>query len=182
MALYLKCIPNAFYQSIYDIPYQNLKEQGINTLFFDLDNTIISYEEVIIKEKECTFLKSLQKDFKILIISNSNKKRVTYAVSNCPFPIIWRGKKPLKIEFNRAIKRLESTKDQVAVIGDQMMTDILGANRVGLYSILLAPIKRKSDVWMTKINRFIEKGVLRKIQKKAPKLYEERLKAYVNNQ
>lgn len=182
MALYLNCIPKVFYQSIFEIPYHDLKEQGINTLFFDLDNTIISYDEIIIGEKECAFLSELKKEFKILIISNSNKKRVVHAVSNCDFPIIWRGKKPLKIEFKKALRILDSKINQTAVIGDQMMTDILGANRMNLYSILVFPIKRKSDVWMTKINRKIEKIILKKIAKKEPHLYEERLKAYVNNQ
>jgi uncharacterized protein len=182
MALYLKCIPNAFYQSIYEIPYQDLKEQGINTLFFDLDNTIISYDDKSIGKKDCAFLKALEKDFKILIISNSNRKRVTHALSDCGFPMIWRGKKPLKIEFKKALRTLDSTHKTTAVIGDQMMTDILGANRMKLYSILVTPIKRKSDIWMTKINRFFEKIILKKIEKKEPNLYAERLEAYVNNQ
>jgi predicted HAD superfamily phosphohydrolase YqeG len=67
------------------------------------------------------------------------------------------------------------------MIGDQLMTDIFGGNRVGLHTILIKSVKRKSDRKITQFNRKIEAFVLRRIEKKYPELYQERLKNYVDD-
>jgi len=179
MSVYQKCIPHAYHASIFEIPYQTLKEQGINSLFFDLDNTIIAYDEAELNHKQIEFIKELQKDFKVLILSNTNYKRVNLALNKVDIPFIWHAKKPLKFGFNKALKMLDSKKEETLIIGDQLMTDVFGANRVGIGSILVASVKRKSDRMITKFNRILESIILKKIQKKSPKLYDERLKSYV---
>ncbi|MBU1093840.1 MAG: YqeG family HAD IIIA-type phosphatase [Firmicutes bacterium] len=181
MSVYQKCIPQAYYASIFEIPYQKLKEQGINSLFFDLDNTIIAYDEVELNHKQIEFIKDLQKDFKVLILSNTNFKRVSLALNKVDLPFIWYAKKPLKFGFKKALKILDAKKEETVIIGDQLMTDVFGANRVGIGSILVASVKRKSDRAITKFNRKIEAVILKKIQKKAPDLYNERLKLYVDS-
>ena len=80
MSIYQKCIPDAYHASIFEIPYQQLKEQGIKSLFFDLDNTIISYDETMLSEQSIAFLNKLSKDFHVLVISNSGYNRVSHAV------------------------------------------------------------------------------------------------------
>ena len=180
MALYLKCIPSLYAKTIFDIDYEDLLKQGIKALFFDLDNTIIGYDVSQIDSKSLELLTELNKQFKVLIISNSNKKRVAKATKNVPFPVIWRGVKPLKFGFKKALKTVKVDAKNACVIGDQMMTDILGGNRLGLKTLLVNPVTPKSDIWMTKINRLVEKRILKKIAKKQPKAYAERLAPYVN--
>ena len=179
MALYLKCVPNQYVNNIFNIDYDALAKQGIKALFFDLDNTIIGYDEIHIDEKSLALLKKLNQSFKLLIISNSNKKRVLKATLNVDFPVMWRGVKPLKFGFKKALKKLNLTHKDVALIGDQLMTDVLGGNRMGFKTILVKPVIPKSDIWMTKINRLFEKWILKSIAKKQPLLYEERLAPYV---
>lgn len=179
MSVYQKCIPHAYHASIFEIPYEKLKEQGIKSLFFDLDNTIIAYDEAELSHREIEFIKGLQKDFKVLILSNTNFKRVSLALNKVDIPFIWHAKKPLKFGFNKALKMLDSKKEETYIIGDQLMTDIFGANRVGIGSILVGSVKRKSDRMITKFNRILERFILKRIQKKSPKLYDERLKSYV---
>ncbi len=181
MSVYQKCIPNAYHTSIFEIPYQKLKEQGIKSLFFDLDNTIIAYDEAELSHKQIEFIKGLTKDFKVLILSNTNFKRVSLALNKVDIPFIWYAKKPLKFGFKKALKMLDSKKEETMIIGDQLMTDVFGANRVGIGSILVASVKRNSDRMITKINRILEVFILKKIQKKAPELYDERLKLYVQS-
>ena len=68
---------------------------------------------------------------------------------------------------------------QVAMIGDQLMTDVFGGNLIGFHTILVQAVQRKSDKWITRINRFVEKKMIKKIKKHEPLLYQERLEPYV---
>jgi uncharacterized protein len=181
MAVYSKCIPLTYKQSIFDINYQHLKEQGIKTLFFDLDNTIIGYDETEISQSHIRFFKALSKSFQIVIISNSGKKRVAPALAKSDLKYVWHAKKPLKFGFNQALKMVAGEKSKTILIGDQLMTDVLGGNRFGISVILVRSVKRKSDRWITQFNRKLEKRVIRKIKAKLPALYDERLKAYVDD-
>lgn len=179
MAIYLKCIPQYYLVSIFEIPYDQLKKQGKKALLFDLDNTIIDYHETVISQEMITFLKNLEKDFKIIIISNSGKKRVHKAVGDY-FDYVYHATKPLKRGFKKAIKKLNLPVGEIVMIGDQLMTDVFGANRIGLTSILVDAVARKTDRFYTKINRKIEKHYLNQIKKKAPDRYEKVLKAYAD--
>lgn len=179
MAIYLKCIPEYYLASIFEIPYEKLKKQGKNALLFDLDNTIIDYHESILSQETIEFLKKLEKDFKIIIISNSGKKRVSKAVGE-HFDYVYHATKPLKRGFKKAIKKIQLPVDQIVMIGDQLMTDIFGANRMGMTTVLVDAVARKTDRFYTRLNRRIEKHYLNKIKKKAPEKYEKVLKAYAD--
>lgn len=181
MSIYQKCIPDAYFVSIFEIPYERFKEQGIKTLFFDLDNTIIDYQETNLSQKQIELIKNLKKEFSVLILSNTNFKRVSKAVGILEVPFIWHAKKPLKFGFKKALKITKSKKEETVIIGDQLMTDVLGASRCGIKSILVASVKRKSDRMITRFNRHIEKVILNKIKKKRPNLYQERLEQYVKD-
>jgi hypothetical protein len=181
MSLVQKCIPYAYYASIADIDYKELRKQGIRALFFDLDNTIIGYDEIKLNDTHVSFLKALEKDFKILILSNTSYKRVSLALEDVDYPFIWHAKKPLKFGFKKAMNKLGVSKDEVIMIGDQLMTDVFGGHRSGINVILVKSVKRKSDRKITQFNRKIEKRVLKVIEKKYPDLYRERLKTYVDD-
>ncbi len=177
MSLSKKCIPDQYYSSIYAIDYQKLKEQGINTLFFDLDNTLIAYDEEELSARALDFINALKEDFQIVIISNSGYHRVCKAAKKYPF--VWHAAKPLTWGLKRAFAKVDTTIDKIVLIGDQLLTDIYGGHRFGCLTILVTPVKRTSDRWMTKMNRILERRVLRKIKKKYASLYKERLKHYV---
>lgn len=180
MKLYNKFIPTNFVTNIKDIDYEKLIEQGIKALFFDLDNTIISYDETVIPNEMANYLEELNKKFKVLVISNSRKNRVeTASASLSTIPYIKFAKKPFKFGFKKALKKVNLKNNEVAVIGDQLMTDVFGANRMKFkVSILVYPIKKRSDVFTTRMNRKMEKRVLKKIKKKNPIKYNEVLKQY----
>ena len=181
MAFYQKCIPQSYSASIFDIDYKELKKQGISALFFDLDNTIIGYDEIELHEKHIELIKSLSTEFKVVILSNTSYKRVSKALMSVDVLFIWHATKPLKRGYKKALKMIDLKKENVMMIGDQLMTDIFGANRVGIKTILVKSVKRKSDRMVTKFNRKIENFVLKRIEKKYPDLYNERLKQYVKD-
>lgn len=183
MRIYKKIIPTQYVNSIHEIDYKKLKEQGIKALFFDLDNTIIPYDINIIPKEMEDLIHKLNEDFKVLVISNSRLKRVSYACQNLNnIPFVKFARKPLKFGFKQALKKVNVNKDEVCVIGDQMMTDILGARRMKFKkAILVKPVKQRTDHIFTRINRKIENIFIRKVKRKMPETYEKVLKEYAES-
>lgn len=181
MKWYNKFLPTIYKDDVYQIDYESLKNQGVKALFFDLDNTLIPYDINIVGEKATNFLEELTKDFKVVIVSNSYYKRVNGAVKHLKdIPFVHFSKKPLKFGFKKALKLSNTLPEETVIIGDQIMTDIFGGSRIKFKErILVYPIKIKSDFLPTKINRMIEKFVIRRIKKRNPEGYKKGLKEYV---
>lgn len=179
-----KYIPNQFAESIEEIDFFWLYEQGIRLLLIDIDNTLASYKTLLPTEENLKLVENLKKiGFEVILISNNSYKRVSAFTK--PFndvAFVHAALKPLKRGYKKALKKANKTykKEEVATIGDQLMTDVKGTNKMGFYSILVKPIARKTDVFTTKINRFFENKKLKKIKKKYPKEYEETLKDYAS--
>lgn len=176
MAFYKKFLPTSYVENINKINYEILKKQGVKSLFFDLDNTVIAYDETQILGDRRALLKTLSNDFDIVIVSNSPKKRVMEAAKD--FKYIHFARKPLKVGLKKAIKIVGRSKNEVCLIGDQVLTDVLGANRLGISVILVKPLKKSSDKWITKFNRFIAQMILKGVKKRYPKAYGETIELY----
>lgn len=157
-------IPDIYAQSIYEINYKKLKKNGIKCLLFDLDNTIASYKsnEPDMKVKE--LFNRLEMDFKVIIMSNSGKNRLRPFKEKLNVDVAFSSKKPLKGKYKKILELYKFNIDEVACIGDQLLTDILGANRMGFTSILVNRLA-KFETTPTKINRFFEKFILRRLAK-----------------
>ncbi len=148
--------PKAYLKSVKDITYEMLYKNNIQGLILDVDNTLIDFYKKIPEgiEQWCEELK--QKGIKFCILSNSNKKtKVENVAKKLDVPYIFFAKKPLKTGFNKAKKILELNEKQIAAVGDQIFTDILGANRSKMFSILVEPIEKK-DLFITLLKRPIE--------------------------
>lgn len=155
--------PKSYFNNILEIDIDFLLENNIKAIFLDIDNTILDAENNMVVGLE-DWVKNVQKQgIKFCILSNTNKKKKAERMSKIlDIPFIYFAKKPLKFGFNRAKKIVqEENNANIAVIGDQVLTDILGANRCKMHSILVAPLKSK-DLWITKFNRVVEKIILRK--------------------
>lgn len=180
MANYLNCIPDAYHASIFEIPYEFYAEQGITTLFFDLDNTIIDYHETLIDDKRLDFLKGLAEKFKVLVISNSRESRVKPATQGLNFVAL--AMKPFKFGFKRALNQLNVEPKNVLMIGDQLLTDVQGAKKMGMKTVLVKAVARKTDKIWTKYNRLRERRIIDLIKKHEPKKYQEVILPYEANQ
>ena len=156
-------LPDIYQESIYDINYKSLKEHGIKCLLFDLDNTIVPYNQKVLKaEVKELFYQLKQLGFKIIIYSNSPKMRVKQFGKQLNVDIYSGARKPSIKGFNKIIKNYKFSENQIAIIGDQICTDVLGGNRVGITTILTTPIG-KDPVW-TKINRFRERRIMKELR------------------
>lgn len=171
-------LPTKFYKTIFDIDFKELKKQGYDTLFFDLDNTIISYHVYVIEGIEYDFLKKLKEDFNIYIISNNNKKRVKKAISDLNIKYLHHAFKPMKCKVLRFVKKNNIDTSKAIWIGDQVRTDVRLANKLKITNFLVLPVDMKTDNLWTKSSRFFAQRTIDKIKKKDYKLYEERLLEY----
>ena len=158
-------IPDIYAQSIYTINYKKLKKNGIKCLIFDLDNTIASYKDEYPSKELKELFASLDKDFKVIIMSNSTKNRLRPFKEKLNVDTAYLSKKPLKTKYKKIMNTYRFQDKDIACIGDQLITDILGANRLNLTSILVNRIA-KYEPFRTRFNRFFEKIILKKLAKK----------------
>lgn len=161
-----KYMPDIYQQSIYTIDYQKLKKRGIKCLLFDLDNTLVpSYiKEPNDKIKEL-FDNLKNEGFQVILFSNSGKNRLQPFKEYLEVDCCASACKPLRVKFLRVLKKINVKETEVAIIGDQIMTDILGGNRVGITTILINPVSQK-DFILTNVTRFLENRVLNKLTKR----------------
>ena len=171
-----KFIPNEFHNDFYEIDFAALYTSGKRLILTDLDNTLISYEESEPNKQIDDTFDALQRlGFEVILVSNNIQARVDVFKDGLNVEGYGNCRKPLKSGLNKALKNAskEYSKDQIVVIGDQLMTDIFGANRFAAYSILVNPIKRKTEKWYTRINRRIEEKMLIKIKNKRKESYQQ---------
>lgn len=159
-------LPNKQISSIYELKPEDLREIGIKGLIIDLDNTLIPWNHThASKEAKEWFEVFTKSEIKLLIISNNHVDRVTTFAYPQNIHYIGRAKKPLPFAFRQACKDLDLDKKEVAIIGDQLLTDVLGGNLACLYTILVDPLVN-SDAPITRFNRKIESLLLERFYKK----------------
>lgn len=157
--MYKIFLPNEFASSVFDITPEHLKSLGIKGVITDLDNTLVEWNRKDSTEELTEWINTLRNEgIQIIIASNNNQERVKRFAEPLGIPYIYRAKKPLGKGFREALMQLRLKRNEVAMIGDQMLTDMLGANRQKLYTILVRPVAQ-SDGFVTKANRFLEKRI-----------------------
>ena len=149
-------IPDMYVMNIYEINYEKLKSMGIKCLLFDLDNTIAPYSKTEPDKKLKEFIHKLERNFKVIILSNSGKKRLKPFKEGLNVDVAFKSKKPFSKKYKKIMKMYHFKTNEMACIGDQLMTDILGGNKLDIYTILVERIS-KYERFPTKINRFFEK-------------------------
>lgn len=167
-----KFIPRAYQKNVFSIDYQRLKEKGIKLLIFDLDNTLSLINEKVSSKEIKDLLNKLSNDFEILIASNNNESRVKKYCDGINCKYISYSMKPFKKVAFFVKKNYNYSFNEIAIIGDQLVTDILLGNRLNMYSILVDP-KGKKDLKITGLNRFIEDKIKRKVNFEKGVYYEK---------
>ncbi|WP_096188323.1 YqeG family HAD IIIA-type phosphatase [Evansella halocellulosilytica] len=159
-------IPDQYVQSIYEISISELKEKGVKGIITDLDNTLVEWDRPNATEQLIEWFEQVRKEgLEIVIVSNNNEKRVKHFSEPHKLTFIHSAKKPMSKAFNTACKLLDLKREETVVIGDQLLTDILGGNRGGFHTILVVPVAQ-TDGFFTKINRRLERIVFHQMKKK----------------
>lgn len=158
--------PNEVAGSVLDINLDHLANSGIKALIIDLDNTLMGWDAADISPGVVDWIKAARNSgFKVCIASNGLDARVGRVADLLGVPAIAKATKPRKRPFRQALAILGVQSDEVAVVGDQVFTDILGGNRMEFYTILINPISRK-ELPTTQMVRHVEQHLLSRLQKK----------------
>ena len=169
-----KFLPNEFYHSVLDISPAHLKEMGIKGIITDLDNTLVEWDRPNATPNLIKWFTNMKNhNILVTIVSNNQENRVKAFADPLGIPFIFRAKKPLRKAFIKAADRMKVKKEETVVIGDQLLTDVLGGNRSGFYTILVVPVAQ-SDGFMTRFNRMIERRIMASFKRKGLLQWEDK--------
>ncbi len=158
--------PKQHLNSIFELDPDELRSMGIRGLIADMDNTLVPWNDRSVHPRLALWLAGLkEKGFRLCIVSNNTADRGGQLALELDIPAIWYAVKPRRRAFRLALQKMELSAPEVAVIGDQIFTDVLGGNRLGLYTILVTPISDKEFIW-TRLMRQFERMVLNRLKKK----------------
>lgn len=157
--------PQKYVATLFQIDLAELKRVGIKAILFDIDNTLIPWDRQHLDPAiETWFRKLPEQGFKVCFVSNNNENRVATLSNILQVPGVHKARKPLRSGLRKALTIVGTKAQETAMVGDQVFTDVLAGNRLGLYTILVTPLAGKEFLG-TKINRQLEKLILRRIKK-----------------
>lgn len=170
-----KYIPTSLAKSVYEIDFVTLYDKGKRVILFDLDNTLATYDDITPTAKQLELNQKLKQiGYQIYIISNNHDKRVKLFTQEFVVDgYLVHARKPFTKKLAAYIDQNKLLKATIILIGDQLVTDIACANKLGLDSILVKSISRSTEKWYTKINRSREKAIIKKITKENPQMADE---------
>lgn len=152
-------------RSVCDISPELLHRMCVKGLLLDIDNTLTTHDNPVpAAGVEAWVAEMKAAGIQMRLVSNNHAPRVEPFAKLLGIPCICEGKKPLSSGFSRAAKDMGIPKKQLCVIGDQIYTDILGANLFGVKSIYVPPMELEKTSFF-KLKRKMEKPFL-------PKNYE----------
>lgn len=151
--------PYAYIDSVFSIDYEALYADGYRAILFDIDNTLVHHGADSTPEIDALLRHIQALGFQTLLLTNNDEERVQRFLRNVDALYVCDADKPRPAGYERAMELLKLPKEQLLCIGDQMFTDILGANRCGIASILVHYLQRGNETKIGK-KRQLEKAVL----------------------
>ena len=154
--------------SIYELDPVFLKARGIKGIIFDIDNTLVKHGAPA-DERSMALIERLKKTgFQIMLLSNNKEPRVKMFNDKVHVSYIFKAGKPAKSGYEKAMSKMGTDRETTMFVGDQLFTDVWGARRVGIFSILTKPIDKKEEIQII-LKRRLEWIVLHLYKKKCRK-------------
>lgn len=161
--------PKVYLESITEITTDFLEKNKLKGLILDLDNTLIDIDRNMPENIKLWCLDLKEKNIKIMIVSNTKKyDKIKKIATILGLEFIYFAKKPFKKGFLDAQNKLELNNNEIGVVGDQILTDIVGANRCKMFPILVKPIDKR-DIFITRAKRPIENLIVKRFLKRNKK-------------
>lgn len=154
--------PDLYLDKVTDITLQLLEEWNLKGIILDVDNTLTFHDSQEVGEPVLNWIAQMkQAGVPLTIVSNNNEERVKPFANRLGLQYVAFGCKPLTRGFTKACKQFGLKKQEIAVVGDQIYTDILGGNLKGMCTILTVPFQLE-DAWQFRLKRKLEKIHIRK--------------------
>lgn len=159
-------VPDFMFSSVYDITPEFFKENGITSIVSDIDNTLVTYDDEKPTKHLLKWLEELNEcGISVSFVSNNSHERVRIFNEELGFFAVGKSGKPFKKNVLRALEKMNAEKKNACIIGDQVFTDVLAGRNAGIRTVLVPPIKDKTDVF-TKFKRVLEKPILKAYKKR----------------
>lgn len=152
--------PKEYKNSTYEIDFENWRKKGYRGIIFDVDNTLVPHGAPADDRAKQLFERLHALGFQSVLLSNNKEPRVKSfceAVTGAEY--IYKAGKPKRAGYEQAMRRMGTDAHTTLFVGDQIFTDVFGARRAGLYSILVKPIHPKEEIQIV-LKRYLEKIVL----------------------
>lgn len=157
-------LPDAYARRLAEISLDGLAAQGVRGIIVDLDNTLVAYRAAIVAPEVAAWVQAaLDQGFRVVLVSNNWSERVATFGSHLGVPAVPSAMKPLPLAFIRALRELGTPRGQTVVVGDQLLTDVLGAKLMGMRAILTDPISEQGFI-TTRMMRVLERALLRHVR------------------
>ena len=151
--------PDACADSAYDIPYQKMYDLGYRGIIYDIDNTLVPHGAPADERAICLFDRLRSIGFDTCLISNNQEPRVKPFAEKVQSKYVFNAHKPSTKNYIKAMELMQTDRGNTVFIGDQLFTDVWGAKRTGMKSILVKPINPKEEIQIV-LKRYLEKIVL----------------------
>lgn len=155
--------PDYVYDSVHEIPYERLYEQGIRALVYDIDNTLATHADITPPDSVLTLVNRLQDiGFKVALLSNNTPNRLSLFNKDMQLYGASMAGKPFAPGLRRVMKDMEVTPEETLMIGDQLFADIWCGYNAGVATVLVKPIALK-EWWTVRLKRGLERRMLKRI-------------------
>lgn len=151
--------PKEYVDSTYEIDFEELYKKGYRGVIFDIDNTLVPHGAPADERAIAFFKRMHEMGYATLMLSNNKEPRVKMFCDVVNAPYIYKGGKPKTDGYRKAMEMMGTTVENTLFVGDQIFTDVWGANRTGIYSFLVKPIHPKEEIQIV-LKRYLEKIVL----------------------
>lgn len=151
--------PKDYYNSAYEVPYEELYKEGYKGIIFDIDNTLVFHGAPADERSIMLFKKLKEIGYKCTLLSNNKAQRVDMFNKDVEVNAISKAGKPKAHGYLKACRIMGTEIENTLFVGDQLFTDIWGANRAGIRSVLVKYIDSKEEIQIV-LKRYLEKIVL----------------------
>lgn len=151
--------PTQWLDSTYQIPFEQWYEKGCRGVIFDIDNTLVPHDAPATEEAILLFDNLRKMGFDTCLTSNNKEPRVAAFAKAVNSKYIYKANKPSRSGYQKAMEMMGTNKDTTLFVGDQLFTDVFGANRTGIPTILVKPINPKEEIQIV-LKRYLERIVL----------------------
>ncbi len=151
--------PKEWVSSTYGIDWESWQKKGIRGVIFDIDNTLVPHGAPADGRARALFARLRELGMETCLLSNNKEPRVASFASQVGSPYIYKAGKPATRNYKRAMEQMGTDSDSTLFVGDQLFTDVYGANRAGIYGILVKPIDPREEIQIV-LKRYLEAVVL----------------------
>lgn len=157
--MFKKFYPGEYLESAYGIDFEKLYHDGYRGIIFDIDNTLVPHGAPADDRAKALFAALKELGYRCCLLSNNKEPRVKMFNDEVQVDYIFKAGKPKVSGYERAMELMGTTRENTLFVGDQIFTDVYGANRAGIRTILTRPIHPKEEIQIV-LKRYLEKIVL----------------------